>query len=142
MTYTQIALIAVFIAAFIDLEVLRTKLLKRKVFWTSYAIIVPFQLLTNWWLTSKEIVMYSEDAILGIRIASAPAEDLFFGFALILSVMSGNRLYICFASHSHSATGRCFCSLIKNVITNRFDLIDNATIKFAGCLNTRTTRSL
>ena len=88
MTYTQIALIAVFIAAFIDLEVLRTKLLKRKVFWTSYAIIVPFQLLTNWWLTSREIVMYSEDTILGLRIASAPLEDLFFGFALILSVMA------------------------------------------------------
>ena len=86
MTYTQIALIAVFIASFIDLEVLKTKLLKRKVFWTSYAIIVPFQLLTNWWLTSREIVMYSEDTILGPRIASAPMEDLFFGFALILSV--------------------------------------------------------
>ena len=88
MTYTQIALIAVFIAAFLDLEVLKTKLLKRKVFWTSYAIILPFQLLTNWWLTSKSIVMYSEDTILGIRIASAPLEDLLFGFALILSVMA------------------------------------------------------
>jgi hypothetical protein len=88
MTYTQIALIAVFIAAFLDLEVLKTKLLKRKVFWTSYAIILPFQLLTNWWLTSREIVMYSEDKILGLRIASAPLEDLFFGFALILSVMA------------------------------------------------------
>jgi lycopene cyclase domain-containing protein len=88
MTYTQIALIAVFIAAFLDLEVLKTKLLKRKVFWTSYAIILPFQLLTNWWLTSREIVMYSEDTILGLRIASAPLEDLFFGFALILSVMA------------------------------------------------------
>jgi len=88
MTYTQIALSAVFIAAFLDLEVLQTKLLKRKVFWTSYAIILPFQLLTNWWLTSRKIVMYSEDAILGIRIASAPLEDLFFGFALILSVMA------------------------------------------------------
>ena len=88
MTYTQIALIAVFIAAFLDLEVLKTRLLKRKVFWTSYAIILPFQLLTNWWLTSREIVMYSDDAILGIRIASAPLEDLFFGFALILSVMA------------------------------------------------------
>jgi lycopene cyclase domain-containing protein len=71
-----------------DLEVLKTKLLKRKVFWTSYAIILPFQLLTNWWLTSREIVMYSEAAILGFRIASAPMEDLFFGFALILSVMA------------------------------------------------------
>ena len=88
MTYTQIAVIAVFIAAFIDVEVLKTKLLKRKVFWTSYAIILPFQLLTNWWLTSRKIVMYSEDTILGIRIASAPLEDLFFGFALILSVMA------------------------------------------------------
>ena len=88
MTYTQIALIAVFIAAFLDLEVLKTRLLKRKVFWTSYAIILPFQLLTNWWLTSREIVMYSDEAILGVRIASAPLEDLFFGFALILSVMA------------------------------------------------------
>jgi len=88
MTYTQIALGAVFIAAFLDIEVLKTDLLKRKVFWTSYAIILPFQLLTNWWLTSRNIVMYSSDTILGIRIASAPLEDLFFGFALILSVMS------------------------------------------------------
>jgi lycopene cyclase domain-containing protein len=93
MTYTQIALIAVFIAAFLDLEVLKTKLLKRKVFWTSYAIILPFQLLTNWWLTSRNIVRYSEDVILGIRIASAPLEDLFFGFALVLSVMT-NWVYL------------------------------------------------
>ena len=88
MTYTQIALIAVFIAAFVDMKVLQTQLLKRQVFWTSYAIIIGFQLLTNWWLTSRNIVMYSPDAILGVRIASAPAEDLFFGFALVLSVMS------------------------------------------------------
>ena len=88
MTYTQIALIAVFIAAFVDMKVLQTQLLKRQVFWTSYAIIIGFQLLTNWLLTSRNIVMYSPDAILGIRIASAPAEDLFFGFALVLSVMS------------------------------------------------------
>jgi len=88
MTYTQIALGAVFMSAFLDIEVLKTGLLKRKVFWTSYAIILPFQLLTNWWLTSRNIVMYSADTILGIRIASAPLEDLFFGFALVLSVMS------------------------------------------------------
>jgi len=88
MSYTQIALGAILIAAFLDIEVLKTNLLKRKVFWTSYAIILPFQLLTNWWLTSRNIVMYSSDAILGIRIAAAPLEDLFFGFALVLSVMS------------------------------------------------------
>jgi lycopene cyclase domain-containing protein len=56
-------------------------------FWTSYAIILPFQFLTNWWLTSRNIVMYSPDAIVGLRIFSAPAEDLLFGFALLLGTM-------------------------------------------------------
>jgi lycopene cyclase domain-containing protein len=88
MTYTQIALVAVVIAITFDLYLFNTQLLKRKVFWTSYLIIVSFQLLTNWWLTSRNIVMYSPDAIIGLRIASAPVEDLFFGFALVLGVLS------------------------------------------------------
>jgi lycopene cyclase domain-containing protein len=87
MTYTQLAISAVVIAVIIDLYVIKTGLLKRKVFWTSYAIIVGFQLLTNWWLTSRNIVMYSPDAILGPRIASAPVEDLLFGFALVVGVL-------------------------------------------------------
>jgi lycopene cyclase domain-containing protein len=87
MTYSQIAITAAIIAIIIDLTVSSQPLLKRRAFWTSYAIILPFQLLTNWWLTSRNIVMYSPDAIFGLRIASAPAEDLLFGFALILSVM-------------------------------------------------------
>ncbi len=87
MSYTTIASIAVVAAVMTDLYVARTRLLTTKRFWTSYAIILPFQLLTNWWLTSRNIVMYSSDAILGIRIASAPAEDLLFGFALLLSVL-------------------------------------------------------
>lgn len=87
MTYTQLAIGAVIIVVTVDLFVIKTTLLKRKVFWTSYAIIVGFQLLTNWWLTSRNIVMYSPDAIIGIRIASAPIEDLLFGFALVLGVL-------------------------------------------------------
>ena len=87
MTYTQLALCAVVIAITVVLFVIKTALLKRKVFWTSYAIIVGFQLLTNWWLTSRNIVMYSPDAIIGVRIASAPIEDLLFGFALVLGVL-------------------------------------------------------
>jgi lycopene cyclase domain-containing protein len=87
MTYSQIAIIAALVAIAVDLVVFSQPLLKRRAFWTSYAIILPFQLLTNWWLTSRNIVMYSPDAIFGLRIASAPAEDLLFGFALILSVM-------------------------------------------------------
>ena len=88
MNYTDIALTAFLFSILFDLYIIKSRLLIRAVFWTSYAIIVFFQLITNWWLTSREIVMYDPDAIIGLRIASAPAEDLFFGFALVLSVMN------------------------------------------------------
>jgi lycopene cyclase domain-containing protein len=86
MTYTQIAIFAVFFALVTDYFIARTRLILTKRFWTSYAIIIFFQLLTNWWLTSRNIVMYSPDTIIGWRIASAPVEDLLFGFALVTLV--------------------------------------------------------
>ena len=88
MNYTDIAVTAFLFSIIFDLYIIKSRLLTRAVFWTSYLIILFFQLITNWWLTSREIVMYDPDAIIGIRIASAPAEDLLFGFALVLSVMS------------------------------------------------------
>ena len=88
MIYSDIAIGGVIVAVFFDLYGVRTSLLTKSVFWTSYAIIVPFQLITNWWLTSRGIVTYSPDAIIGTRIAGAPIEDLLFGFALVLSTMS------------------------------------------------------
>jgi len=71
-----------------DLFLFKTSMLTRPAFWTSYAIILPFQFLTNWWLTSRNIVMYNPDSIVGLRLFSAPAEDVLFGFALVLSVMA------------------------------------------------------
>lgn len=88
MTYSQIVILALVSAVTLDLFITKSSLLRRRAFWTSYAIIFPFQLLTNWWLTSREIVTYSADAISGLRLAAAPIEDLFYGFALILSVLS------------------------------------------------------
>ena len=88
MIYSDIAITAFAIAVMADLFLFKNSLLTRPAFWTSYAIILPFQLLTNWWLTSREIVMYRDEFITGIRIASAPIEDLLFGFALILGVIS------------------------------------------------------
>lgn len=88
MTYTQLALTAVPLAIVFDVFITKRRMILRRAFWTSYAIILPFQLLTNWWLTSREIVMYRDPFITGRRIASAPVEDLLFGFALILSVIS------------------------------------------------------
>ena len=87
MIYSDIAIAAFAISVLADLFLFKNSLLTRPAFWTSYAIILPFQFITNWWLTSRNIVMYNPDAIIGIRVFSAPAEDLLFGFALILSVM-------------------------------------------------------
>jgi lycopene cyclase domain-containing protein len=88
MIYSDIAIVGVIFAVFFDLYGVKTALLTKSVFWTSYAIIVPFQLITNWWLTSRGIVTYNPSAIIGTRIAGAPIEDLLFGFALVLSTMS------------------------------------------------------
>lgn len=88
MSYTAIAVTAVIMAISLDQWILKVRLIRRKVFWISYAIILPFQLLTNWWLTSRNIVIYDSNAILGWRLASAPVEDLLFGFALLLNVLT------------------------------------------------------
>jgi hypothetical protein len=96
-TYTQIAVTAAILAVGLDL-LLRTRLVTRRVFWVSYAIIVFFQLLSNGVLTGSGTVHYDGVFILGEsspegsrppfvgqgRLAYAPVEDLLFGFAMIL----------------------------------------------------------
>ena len=88
MTYTELAVTAVISVTIFDLVILKTRVLSRRSFWTAYSIMLFFQLLTNWWLTSREILSYSEDVIIGWRIAAAPVEDLFFAFAMIVSTLS------------------------------------------------------
>ena len=88
MTYTQAALVGVVATVLLDLYVLRTRLLTRKVFWTAYAIVVFFQLVTNGILTGRDIVTYDPDAITGVRIVYAPVEDLLFGFALVVQTLA------------------------------------------------------
>jgi len=65
MTYTVAAGLGVLAALALDTFGLRTRLIGRRVFWVSYAIIVGFQLLTNAILTGARIVRYSGPAILG-----------------------------------------------------------------------------
>ena len=103
MTYTQLALASVAVVVIADLFLLRTRMVTRKVFWTSYAIILFFQLISNGMFTGFGIVKYDGDAIIGGtspasgtpafltdgRIAFAPVEDLLFGFSLILLSIAG-----------------------------------------------------
>ena len=102
MTYTQAAVLAVVGSAALDLLVLRTRLLARKAFWVTYAIVVFFQLVTNGVLTGRGIVAYDAHAVAGTgsrigstppflghgRIVYAPFEDLLFGFALVLQSLT------------------------------------------------------
>lgn len=102
MTYTQLGVVAVILMLILDLGILRTRLVTRKVFWVSYAIIVFFQLITNGMFTGFGIVKYDGDAIIGStspvegpppfigdgRLAFAPVEDLLFGFAIVLMSLS------------------------------------------------------
>jgi lycopene cyclase domain-containing protein len=87
-TYTAAAVLGVAGAVAVDLFVLRTRLLRRRVFWATYPIVVFFQLISNGILTGRGIVRYDPDAILGLRLVYAPVEDLLFGFALVLLTLS------------------------------------------------------
>ena len=97
MTYTQLAVAGVLASVVLDVWVLRTRLVTRKAFWTAYAIIVFFQLLTNGVLTGLKVVRYDPATIIGSgevrflgdgRIAFAPVEDLLFGFALVVQTLA------------------------------------------------------
>ena len=94
MSYTVIAVVGVLAAVVLDRWVVRSRLTSTRSWWSAYAIIVFFQLLTNGWLTGRGIVRYDPGTILGSgritflgdgRLVYAPVEDLAFGFALVLT---------------------------------------------------------
>ena len=87
-SYTELAVLGVAGAVLVDTVVLRTWLLRRRTYWTAYAIVLFFQLITNGILTGFEIVRYDPAAILGWRIAFAPVEDLLFGYAMVTLTLS------------------------------------------------------
>ena len=88
MSYTVLVAIGLVSAAALDLFLLRTRLLICKAFWVAYAIMFGFQLIVNGILTGLPIVRYNASAIVGVRLAWAPVEDIGFGFALILLTLS------------------------------------------------------
>jgi lycopene cyclase domain-containing protein len=82
------ALLAVAAVILVDVVGLRTKLLLRRAFWTSYAIVLAAQLIMNGVLTGVPVVRYERSTISGLRIAYAPVEDLLFGFAMTVLTLS------------------------------------------------------
>lgn len=88
MSYTALALLGIAAALALDLGVLRTRLVLRKAFWLSYAIVLFFQFVFNGILTGFDIVRYDPGAIIGARLFWAPIEDIAFGFAMVTSTLS------------------------------------------------------
>ncbi|HVE31887.1 MAG TPA: lycopene cyclase domain-containing protein [Mycobacteriales bacterium] len=88
MSYTQLALLGVAGAVFVDTVLLRTWLVRRRTYWTAYAIVLFFQLVANGILTGFDIVRYDPGAILGWRVAFAPVEDILFGYAMVTLTLS------------------------------------------------------
>ena len=88
MTYSALAATAALVAVVLDLFVIRSAIVSQWRFYFSWAILLVFQLLTNGWLTGREIVQYDESQITGVRLANAPVEDIAFGFALIVLTLS------------------------------------------------------
>ena len=88
MSYTVLAVTAVALAGLADLALFRTRLLARRAFWVSYAILFGFQVLVDGVLTCRGIVRYDPARIVGWHLACAPLEDYLFGFAMILQTLT------------------------------------------------------
>jgi lycopene cyclase domain-containing protein len=87
-TYTALAIVGVAGAVFVDVALLRTRLVRRKAFWTAYGIVLFFQLIVNGVLAGLPVVRYDPGTITGVRIAYAPIEDVAFGFAMVLLTLA------------------------------------------------------
>ncbi len=80
--YTIISVFSVFFAVIADI-ILKTKLLRRGLFWFFILIILIFKFLVNGYLTGSGIVIYNPEFFMGFRIGSIPGEDFLFGFSLV-----------------------------------------------------------
>lgn len=82
MEYTYLVITGTLLVIILDIF-LKTHLLKQKIFWIYWAVIVALMFIVNGYLTWRPIVIYNESKMLGIRLFTIPVEDFFFGFSLI-----------------------------------------------------------
>ncbi|MCU0666516.1 MAG: lycopene cyclase domain-containing protein [Candidatus Omnitrophica bacterium] len=80
--YTFLCSISILLVLFLD-NYLKINILKKKIFYLFLLIIFIFKLVVNGYLTARHIVLYSQEAFLGIRLGSIPLEDFLFGFSMV-----------------------------------------------------------
>lgn len=84
--YTLLAVASVLIVVAVELLWWHTGVFRTAQFWVAMAIVAFFQILVDGWLTklSAPIVLYSNDAFLGLRVPwDVPVEDFLFGFSMV-----------------------------------------------------------
>ncbi len=74
---------AMFITLVLDMYILKTKVVTRRVFWIFLAVMYFFKLLMNGYLTWRPIVIYNPDHFMNLRIGTIPAEDFIYAFTLV-----------------------------------------------------------
>jgi lycopene cyclase domain-containing protein len=79
--YTLLACLWVIITILLD-RVSGMNVLRRKIFYLFFAIILCFKFFVNGYLTSW-IVLYNPQQFLGYRIGTIPLEDFLFGFSMV-----------------------------------------------------------
>jgi lycopene cyclase domain-containing protein len=82
MSYTFLAFSTAIFSLLLD-YILKTNLLKRKLFWLTHAFVALMNMAVNGYLTSRPIVLYADEFFMGFRLGSIPIEDFFYGFGLI-----------------------------------------------------------
>ena len=79
--YTLLACLSVIITILLD-WISGINVLRRRIFYLFFAIILCFKFFVNGYLTSW-IVLYNPQQFLGFRIGTIPLEDFLFGFSMV-----------------------------------------------------------
>jgi lycopene cyclase domain-containing protein len=79
--YTLLAFFSVIITILLD-RISGINVLRRRMFYLFFAIILCFKFFVNGYLT-RFIVMYNPQQFLGCRIGTIPLEDFLFGFSMV-----------------------------------------------------------
>jgi lycopene cyclase domain-containing protein len=101
--YTLLTLIFCVAAVATD-AVLRTGLLKNKLYFLFLLVIFFLKLAVNGFLTHSRTVMYDPRFYLGVRFGSIPVEDFLFGFSMVTVSIALWEYYKRFFSASGKGT--------------------------------------
>jgi lycopene cyclase domain-containing protein len=94
--YTLISILVLIFVFFVDVFVLKTKVILHKYYFVYLPFIFIFFFGANQYLTCRPIVLYNQEYILGLRIGCVPLEDFIFNISLVtlpisLWVWSGRK---------------------------------------------------